>query len=43
MQDNLNKAMQKEEQAMTEQLEKRKAEIMAVKKQNLEDRMKLAT
>jgi len=28
---------------MTEQLEKRKAEIMAVKKQNLEDRMKLAT
>lgn len=43
MQDNLNKAMQKEEQAMNEQLEKRKAEIMAVKKQNLEDRMKLAT
>jgi hypothetical protein len=32
MQDNLNKAMQKEEQAMNEQLEKRKAEIMAVKK-----------
>jgi glycerate-2-kinase len=32
MQDNLNKAMQKEEIAMTEQLEKRKAEIMAVKK-----------
>lgn len=32
MQDNLNKAMQKEEQAMNEQLEKRKADIMAVKK-----------
>ena len=32
MQDNLNKAMQKEEIVMTEQLEKRKAEIMAVKK-----------
>ena len=43
MQDNLNKAMQKEEQAMAEQLEKRKAEIMTIKKQNLEERMKLAT
>ncbi len=32
MQDNLNRAMQKEEQAMNEQLEKRKADIMAVKK-----------
>ncbi len=32
MQDNLNRAMQKEEQAMNEQLQKRKADIMAVKK-----------
>lgn len=43
MQDNLNKAMQREETAMNEQLEKRKVEIMAIKKQNLEDRMKMAT
>jgi len=43
MQDNLNQAMEREEKAMTEQLETRKNEIMKIKKQNLEDRLRMAT
>ncbi len=42
LQQTLNEAMAKEERAMNEQLEKRKAEILEMKKQNLEDRLKLA-
>ena len=43
MQDNLNMAMEREENLMNEQLDSRKAEIMRVKKQNLEDRLRMAT
>lgn len=43
MQNNLNEAMAREEKAMNEQLENRKAEIMKIKKQNLEDRLRMAT
>lgn len=43
MQDNLNDAMSREESLMNEQLDSRKAEIMRVKKQNLEDRLRMAT
>jgi len=43
MQDNLNTAMEREENLMNEQLETRKAEIMKIKKQNLDDRLRMAT
>jgi len=43
MQDNLNQAMDREEQLMNDQLESRKAEIMRIKKQNLDDRLRMAT
>lgn len=43
MQDNLNQAMEREESLMNEQLEARKAEIMKIKKQNLDDRLRMAT
>jgi len=43
MQDNLNLAMEKEESMMNEQLESRKNEIMKIKKQNLDDRLRMAT
>lgn len=35
--------MDKEETLMNEQLEARKAEIMKIKKQNLDDRLRMAT
>lgn len=43
MQENLNLAMEKEENMMNEQLESRKGEIMKIKKQNLDDRLRMAT
>lgn len=43
MQDNLNTAMDREEGLMNDQLEQRKAEIMKIKKQNLDDRLRMAT
>lgn len=43
MQDNLNEAMQREENMMNEQLEQRKQDIMKIKKQNLDDRLRMAT
>lgn len=43
MQDNLNTAMEREENLMNDQLESRKAEIMKIKKQNLDDRLRMAT
>lgn len=43
MQENLNLAMEKEENLMNEQLESRKDEIMKIKKQNLDDRLRMAT
>lgn len=43
MQENLNQAMEREEKSMSEQLENRKNEIMKIKKQNLEDRLRMAT
>lgn len=43
MRDNLNQAMDREEQLMNDQLEQRKAEIMRIKKQNLDDRLRMAT
>lgn len=42
MQENLNEAMQKEEAIMNEQLDTRKQEIMRIKKQNLDDRLRMA-
>lgn len=42
MQDNLNEAMQKEEAVMNEQLDTRKKEILRIKKQNLDDRLRMA-
>ncbi len=42
MQENLNEAMQKEESVMNEQLDTRKQEIMRIKKQNLDDRLRMA-
>jgi len=38
----LNQAMEKEEKIMNEQLNKRKQEILEMKKQNLDDRLKMA-
>jgi hypothetical protein len=43
MQENLNSAMEREEGLMNEQLDARKAEIMKIKKQNLDDRLRMAT
>lgn len=43
MQDNLNIAMEKEENLMNDQLEQRKGEIMKIKKANLDDRLRMAT
>lgn len=42
LQKNLDEAMAKEEAVMNEQLEKRKAEILDLKKQNLDDRLRMA-
>ena len=41
LQQNLDEAVAKEEQKLNEQLEKRKEEIMSLKKANLNDRLKM--
>jgi len=41
MQNNLNDAMKKEEEKLDEQLSKRKEQIMSMKRQNLDDRLKM--
>lgn len=39
----MNTAMEREENLMNDQLETRKAEIMKIKKQNLDDRLRMAS